>query len=122
MNHITIYHNPRCSKSREALGIVQRFASDHDAALNVIEYLKTPLAAKDLQALQHKLEMPAREMVRENEEEFASLNLAEANDAALLQAIVAHPKLMQRPIVVYREQAIIARPPERLHEFLKSNA
>lgn len=119
MDDITIYHNPRCSKSREALAITQQFADANKAPLKVVEYLKTPLRAKELSDLRQRLNAPLRDMVRDTEEEYAALNLSQASDAVLLQALAAHPKLMQRPIVVYRGKAMIGRPPEKLHDLLR---
>lgn len=111
---ITIYHNPRCSKSRETLALAQEIARRDNLALNIVEYLKTPPTLPELTALHAQLGTGVREMLRDNEEEYASLNLASADDAALLAAISSHPKLLQRPIVSYRGRAAIGRPPERV--------
>lgn len=119
MKTITIFHNPRCSKSREAFGLLETFAAQRGLSIDVIEYLKTPPTPAELAQLHQQIGGDVRQMVRTNEEEYASLELERANDAALLEAIHAHPKLLQRPIVVYRGQAIVARPPELLHDFLK---
>jgi arsenate reductase len=119
MKMITIFHNPRCSKSCEAFGLLEAFATQHGLSVNVIEYLKTPPTPAELAQLHRQIGGDLRQMVRANEEEYASLELDQANDDALLDAIHAHPKLLQRPIVVYRGQAIVARPPELLHDFLK---
>jgi len=119
MNDITIYHNPHCRKSREALALAQQFADANKAPLKVVEYLKTPLGAKELADIRQRLDAPLRDMVRDTEEEFATLNLAQASDDVLLQALAEHPKLMQRPIVVYRGKAMIGRPLEKLHSLLR---
>ena len=115
---ITIYHNPRCSKSREALEIVEAYAARKGLAVEVTEYLKTPPDFDQLQALQDMLGCTAADMVRSNEEEFAALGLAQADDAGLLRAITAHPKLLQRPIVVFGKRAVIGRPPELVNGLL----
>lgn len=115
---LTIYHNPRCSKSREALAIVEERARASGASLNIIDYLKTPPTREQLQELHALLGCAVGEMVRSGEEEFAALGLAQADAEALLDALALHPKLLQRPIVVYGKRAIIARPPERLQDFL----
>lgn len=117
---LTIYHNPHCSKSREALALVQQFGAAHALPLQVVEYLKTPPTLAQLAALQQQLDVPARAMVRDNEPEYASLDLAQADDAALLQALAACPKLLQRPIVSYRGQALIGRPPALLTDWLQA--
>lgn len=115
---LTIYHNPRCSKSREALALVQQFAEDEDISLQIIEYLKIPPTRAQLQTLQQLLDGDLRAMVRSGEDEYVALELASADDEALLDALAAYPKLLQRPVVVYRDRALIARPPEVLHDFL----
>ena len=117
---ITIYHDPRCSKSREALTLVEQYSTANNLPLTVIDYQKTPLALLELVSLNQQLESATREMVRDNEEEYVSLNLQQADDAALLQALATHPKLLQRPIVVYRDRAVIGRPLERVTALLAS--
>ena len=99
--------------------MVEQFAGTHRLVLNVVDYLKTPLSLEQLSVLRDQLDAKVRDMVRDNEAEFAQLNLAEADEATLLEAIVAHPKLLQRPIVVYQERAMIGRPPERLTALLQ---
>ncbi|MGE5621754.1 MAG: arsenate reductase (glutaredoxin) [Bacillota bacterium] len=116
---ITIYHNPRCSKSREGLALVEQFAGENGLPLTVVEYLKTPPDLAQLTTLHRQLGGGVRDMVRSNEEEYAALNLEQADDDTLLRAVAAHPKLLQRPIVVYRNRAVIGRPTECLAEFLQ---
>ena len=116
---ITIYHNPRCSKSREALTLAQQFADLQRLPLNIVDYQKAPLTLAELTALQAQFGGPVRDMVRDNEDEFTALNLAQADDATLLQALAAHPGLLQRPIVEYRGRAVIGRPSSRLHTLLQ---
>lgn len=116
---IRIYHNPRCSKSREALAMVEQYCRHQDLPLEIIEYMKTPLAKEQLAELLEQLGAPAGTMLRENEDEYKAMGLSQADDETVLKAIAACPKLLQRPIVVYRGKAVIARPPERLHEFLR---
>lgn len=118
---ITIYHNPRCSKSRDALERVAQFASLHQREVKVVDYLDTPLNVTQLQALQHQLGVSARELVRTNEEEYMAQQLDQADEHTLLLALAATPKLLQRPIVVVDEKAIIARPPELLDTFLSAS-
>lgn len=111
-----IFHNPRCSKSREALALLQQ----HGAQPEVIDYLKTPPSLMQLQALQRLLGLPARELLRSGEEAYRELGLADASlsDEQVLQAIAAHPQLLQRPIVLHQGRALIARPPQRLLDLL----
>lgn len=107
---IQIYHNPRCSKSREALALLQA----RGIVVEVVEYLQTPLNLWQMQELRQLLGLPARELLRTGEEAYATLGLADPDlsEEALLGAIVAHPILLQRPIVVNDQRAVIARPPE----------
>jgi arsenate reductase (glutaredoxin) len=116
---ITIYHNPHCSKSREAFAMVEQFAAQRSLKLNVVDYLKNPPSVEQLANLLRELGIGARAMVRENEAEYAALGLAQLDDAALLEAIARHPKLLQRPIVSYAGRALIGRPPERLASILR---
>jgi arsenate reductase len=116
---ITIYHNPRCSKSREALALAQQFADENDLTLETIDYQKTPPTLAQLSIIAQQLNSAVREMVRDNEDEYAALGLNNANDATLLQALANQPKLLQRPIIVYRNRAVIGRPPERVHDLLQ---
>lgn len=119
--NITIYHNRACSKSREALERVTQFASLHHQNVDVIEYLDFPLNITQLQALQRQLGVSVRDLVRTNEEEYSAQRLDQADEHALLQALAATPKLLQRPIVVMDGKAIIARPPEILDTFLSAS-
>lgn len=119
---ITIYHNPRCSKSREALQLVQDFAADRKLALRVVDYQQTPLTLDELQTLCTQLGEEAADMVRSNEEEYAALNLAQADADTLLKALAQHPRLLQRPVVEMKGRAMIARPPEKLAPWLENLA
>lgn len=114
-----IYHNPRCSKSRAALEQAQAFAAKKGEPLDVIEYLNTPPTLADLKKLAAQLDTPLRSLVRENEDEYTQLDLAGASDDALLEAIAAHPKLLQRPVLVRNGKATIGRTPEALDAFLQ---
>jgi arsenate reductase len=109
---IVVYHNPQCSKSRQALEILRQRGIEP----RIVEYLKTP---PDMDTLL-SFGLPAREIIRDNEDEYAALNLGTpgTTDADLLAAIVRHPILLQRPIVVAGNQAIVARPPEKVRELL----
>jgi arsenate reductase (glutaredoxin) len=110
---ITIYHNPRCSKSRETLALLDSLNTAGEP-VQVVEYLKTPLTVAELKSLHRQLDRPLRDMVRDNEAPFKELGLggADIDDEALYEAIAAHPILLQRPIVVRGGKAAIGRPPE----------
>ena len=120
---LIIYHNPRCSKSREALELTQQFAAQHQLDLDVVDYQKTPLTLAQLtelhQFLQSEQIVSVLDMLRDNEELFATLSLKDASDDALLQALAAHPQLLQRPIIRFNHRAVIARPPELANAILQ---
>ena len=108
---ITIYHNPRCRKSREALS----FLKEKSCRIKVVEYLKDLMSIEELGALLNDLNIRPIELVRKNEsiwkEQFKERNL---NDSAILEAMVQNPKLIERPIVKSKKGAVIARPLERV--------
>lgn len=107
---VTIYHNPRCSKSRQTLQLLQ----ENNVTPEIVEYLKTPLNAKELTDIINKLGVSVRDIIRTSEQYYKDRNLKnpELSDDELLSAIVEAPKLMQRPIVVNGNKAAIGRPPE----------
>ncbi|QXI27295.1 arsenate reductase (glutaredoxin) [Pseudomonas vanderleydeniana] len=116
MTDLTLYHNPRCSKSRGALELLET----RGLAPTVVRYLETPLDAAQLRDLLGKLGISARQLLRTGEDEYQSLNLADSQlgEEQLIAAIAAHPKLMERPILVAGDKAIIGRPPEKVLEIL----
>ena len=113
---VTIFHNPRCSKSRQTLALLEA----RGVKPKIVEYLKTPPDRETLVALLRKLGMPARELLRRAEPEYAELGLGapDVSEDALLDALTAHPKLIERPIVVVGRRARIGRPPEAVLEIL----
>ena len=116
MTDLTFYHNPRCSKSRTALQLL----ASRGLQPQVVLYLDTPPSAGELSALLGKLGITARQLLRSGEEAYKSLNLADAglSEEALIQAMLSHPKLIERPILVVGERAVIGRPPEKVLEIL----
>ena len=104
---LTIYHNARCSKSRQTLALIKEANTD----VSIVEYLKTPLSAERLTALVSLLQLSPIDMMRTKEAEFKSMNLKNASDDELILAMVKCPKLMERPIVTSNDKAIIGRPP-----------
>ncbi|GHG70961.1 arsenate reductase [Alishewanella longhuensis] len=105
---ITLYHNPRCSKSRDALTLLEQ----HGQPFQIVEYLKTPLDEGTLSALLVKLGLTAREIMRNKEDEYQQLGLADSSltEQQLISAMVKHPRLLERPIVVTGDKAAIGRP------------
>lgn len=112
---LRVYHNARCSKSRSACQLLE----ERGLAFEVVEYLKTPPGRDELASVLAKLGMRAEDIVRKGEDvykaEFKGRTLSEAE---WLDALVAHPVLIERPIVVRGERAVIGRPPEKVLELL----
>ena len=108
MSDITIYHNPRCSKSRETLALLE------NKNVTIIKYLETPPSIEELQTIIAQLGFDsARKLMRTKEAIYKTLNLKnETNEIALLTAMVENPKLIERPIVLANGKAAIGRPPE----------
>lgn len=115
-DNITIYHNPRCSKSRQTLQLIE--AAGITPTINL--YLDTPPSASALTGLLAKLGIQARDLLRKGEEAYKALNLKDTslNDAALIKAMVENPKLIERPIVVKGDKAVLGRPPENVNALL----
>ena len=113
---ITIYHNPRCSKSRETLALIKSQGIEPE----VILYLNTPPNASTINELLEKLNMTARDIIRTGEAAYKANNLKDPSlsEQILIEAIVAYPKLLERPIVVKGDKAIIGRPPENVLSLL----
>ena len=113
---ITIYHNPRCSKSRQALQLLR----DKGIEPIIVEYLKTPPDKSTLKALLVMLAMDPRELMRRKEKEYKELGLADpaVDDEALLEAMIEHPRLIERPVVVNGDKAALGRPPEKILDVL----
>lgn len=111
-----IYHNPRCGKSRQTLALIK----DAGIEPEVIEYLKTPPTAEELDAILKKLKMEPQDLMRKGEAIYKELKLADQDltrDEAIA-VMLEHPKLIERPIVVQGRKAILGRPPENVNELL----
>lgn len=112
---VRLYHNPRCSKSRQALALLEGRGCD----VEVVEYLKTPPTAAELGALVRMLGIAPEALVRKKEAEFQEhLAGRELSDAEWLEALATYPKLIERPIAVVGEAARIGRPPEDVLELI----
>jgi arsenate reductase (glutaredoxin) len=115
MEQPSLYFNPRCAKCRTAQGLL----AERELDAHVIEYLKTPPTVPELRLLMGQLGISdPRQMMRTGEDVYAALGLADVSGDALLEAVAAHPILLERPIVVRDGRAVIARPPELLLELL----
>lgn len=111
----TIWHNPRCSKSRAALALLQDSAG---VEVEVVEYLKTPPSRVELEAIFAKAGIAPRDALRKGEDVVKQTGLDTGNDDAILDAMAAHPILIERAIVITDKGAVVARPPEKLLEIL----
>jgi len=115
MSAVTIYHNPRCSKSRNTLALLE----EKGVSPNVVLYLETPPDAAELQGLLQKLGMKAADLVRRGEADYKAAGLdRESSDEDVLAAMVKYPKLIERPIVVRGRKAVLGRPPENVLELI----
>ncbi|MCF7220573.1 arsenate reductase (glutaredoxin) [Marilutibacter chinensis] len=111
-----LYHNPRCSKSRAALALL----NERGIEPGIVAYLEQPPSIDELRALLARLGLGARELLRKGEAEYEELGLDDPalGDEALIAAMHMHPRLIERPILVVGERAVIGRPPERVLELL----
>ena len=110
-----IWHNPRCSKSRAGLKYLEEKGIEHE----VVRYLDTPPSAQEIQDVLGKLGMAPRELMRTKEAIYRELGLKDVtDDAALIAAMAEHPKLIERPVVIRGDKAVVARPAERIDEIL----
>lgn len=110
-----ILHNPRCRKSREGLKILE----DSGQEFAIVEYLKEPLSEEELTDVLAKLNMTAMDLVRKNEKEWKeNFKGKEMSQEQVVTALVNHPKLIERPIVISGDRAVVGRPPENIHELL----
>lgn len=110
-----IWHNPRCKKSRETLQLIQ----DAGKNVKVVEYLKTPPDEAAIKRVLEMLEIPAEQLVRKGEEVYkTNYKGKEMTDEEWVKAMAEHPKLIERPVVIEGDQAIIGRPPEKVKALL----
>ena len=110
----TIYHNPNCGTSRKTLEILRESGAD----VTIVEYLKTPPSQDELKRLYDRAGITPRQGLRAKEPLAAELKGESVSDDTILDAMVEHPILIERPIVIVGDQAVVARPPERLLEIL----
>ena len=116
MSDIVIYHNPRCSKSRQALELLK----ERSIEPTIIKYLETPPTADELKRILRLLGMKPRDLMRKREKEYKELGLDDEalSDDQLIQAMVEHPRLIERPIVIGNGKAALGRPPEQVLDIL----
>lgn len=115
MSEYAIYHNPRCSKSRNTLALLQ----DNGIEPNVVLYLETCPDADEISGLLGKLGITAAQLVRRGEDAYKACGLdADSSEEDLVAAMASHPKLIERPIVVKGDRAVLGRPPENVLELI----
>ncbi|MCF6323609.1 MAG: arsenate reductase (glutaredoxin) [Gammaproteobacteria bacterium] len=112
----TIYHNPRCSKSRQTLQLLQ----DNEIEPTIVEYLKTPPSADELEQILTLLNIEPRGLMRQKEAAYQENNLNDPalSRASLIEAMIEHPILIERPIVITNGKAAVGRPPENVLEII----
>ena len=116
MEKVKIYHNPRCGKSREGLKLLEQQGVD----IEVIKYLENPPTKEELKRILKMLGMSAKELIRKKESIYKELGLKDVKDEEkLIEAMVQHPKLIERPIVIMGDKAVLGRPPEKILELFK---
>lgn len=115
-DQVTIYHNPRCSKSRQALALLE----EEGVIPTVVKYLDTPPDAATLEEVLRLLRLEPRDVMRKSEAEYTELNLADPalTREQLIAAMVQNPRLIERPIVIANGRAVIARPAEKVLDIL----
>ncbi len=117
MSRITIYHNPRCSKSRSTLTLLE----EQGGSIDIIEYLNTPPSMSELDKICNKLELEPLQLIREKEPLFKELGLSKNDQRSRkewLNLMIDNPKLIERPIVLKGKRAALGRPPESVLEIL----
>ncbi|MEP6391807.1 MAG: arsenate reductase (glutaredoxin) [Halioglobus sp.] len=115
MSQFTIYHNPRCSKSRNTLSLLKEKGVEPEIVL----YLEAPLTAPELRELIAKLNIDAADLVRRGEAEYQEAGLGkESSEQDYIAAMAAHPRLIERPVVVCGSRAVLGRPPENVLDLL----
>lgn len=116
MSNIRIYHNPECSKSRAALALLE----ENDVKPEIVYYLETPPSSEELKSLLEKLGLQLQDIIRRSEDDFDELGLDDEtlSEEIVLDLLQKHPHLLQRPIVVKGDKAIIARPPEKVLDLI----
>ena len=111
-----LFHNPRCSKSRQALALLE----EHKVEFEVFFYLKEELNSAIIKELLSKLNLAPRDLLRKSEQAYKNLNLSDINisDEKIIDAIINYPKLIERPVFINKKKAIIGRPPEEVLKIL----
>ena len=112
----TIYHNPQWGKSRRSLELLK----ENSIEFEIVEYLKTPLTMQNLKSVSLKLGLSPKDFTRKNDSKYKELNLDRFNgtDEEMIEIIIKHPRILERPIITSKEKAVIGRPPENILKLL----
>ena len=117
MKKIKVFHNNRCSKSRQALALVHDLADD----VEIVDYMNNPVGKNDLVQVLSSLGMTAKELLRKGEADYKlHIKGKDLSDDQIIDLMLKYPKLIERPIVIYKGKAIVARPPELVNDFIGS--
>ena len=111
---VTIYHNPRCSNSRQTLALIE----EKGVTPKIVEYLDTPPNPEELKEILSKLGKTAAEIVRKKEAKEEGIDFSALSETALIEALASHPRVIERPIVIKGNRAVLGRPPENVLEIL----
>jgi len=115
MAKATLWHNPRCSKSRQGMALLQ----DHGIDVDIVKYLDTPPSKEEITTLLDKLGIEPRALMRTKEKIYKTLNLAAVEDPErLIEAMTKHPSLIERPVAIVGDKAVLGRPPELILDIL----
>lgn len=114
MSEIVIWHNPRCSKSRQTLALLE----ERGLSPRIVRYLDTPPTTEQLQQVLQQLKLEPSQLARKGEALWKELGLDDASEAQILAAMAEHPRLIERPVVINGERAALGRPPEQVKEIL----
>ena len=115
MADVTIWHNPRCSKSRQTLALIE----EQGSSAEIIKYIESSPGAEEIGAVLKKLGISARELMRTKEAIYKELDLKNIDDEEqLIKAMAENPKLIERPVIIMGDKAVLGRPPEKVIDFL----
>ncbi len=116
MSDVIIWHNPRCSKSRQTLALIE----EQGSSAEIVKYLESTPGVEEIKDVLKKLGLSARELMRTKEAIYKELDLKNVEDESqLIQAMAENPKLIERPVVIMGDKAVLGRPPEKVIDFLK---
>ena len=120
MKKAIIWHHPRCSKSRQTLALLEGLCESEDIEIEIRKYLEEVPSVALIKTTLKKLDLKALDIIRKKESIFKELSLKDADEKTLISAMHTHPKLIERPIVIWGEKAILGRPPENVEQLFNT--